>query len=699
MPDTDSNIDTENHKVSYPRSGREHPFDPLSYHELARTVQIVHESGNFRARMRFAAVTAREPDKTSMQTYKTDACYDRLVDVLIIDNENRCAIDAVVSLSQEVVLSFQDAEQQGQPPLTPDEFIEIENTAKMSELVADALRKRGLDISERGLVTVDPLGIGYYDEEDSPKRRLARAVFHVRKATDDLNYAHPVDGLAAIIDLDEREVIKVEDTGVVPVPQQMRNYDRRFIDKFREDIKPLEITQPDGPSFSVNGWQVEWQRWRLRVDFNIREGLVLRDVRYDDVDKGIERKIAYRMSIAEMTVPYGDSTLVQYRKNAFDAGEYGLGILANSLTHGCDCLGEIHYFDFDYVDTFGEIESIPNAICMHEEDDSILWKHTDLRTEKVEVRRSRKLILSFISTVGNYEYGFYWIFRQDGSIELEVKAIGVMQTGAVKPGERPKFGTLVEEGCYAPNHQHFFCARLDMNIDGPDNQVVEVDTRADPMGPGNPYGNAFYAVPTVLRTEKKARRNHSLETARYWAIQNPNVQNRMGTNVGYKILPTEIVNPFFQEGSSISKRGAYLDHHLWVTPYDRSENYPAGHFPNQNPGPDGLPVWTEKDRNIENEDIVVWYVFGHHHIPRLEDWPMMPSARLGFHLKPANFFDFCTCIDVPPSKAKSCGDVDERGFTPNKQTRRMRRDIRRQRLEEEAQRDLEERKERQSSTK
>ena len=678
-------VDVSSHTVKYPTSPLAHPLDPLTCQELERAVKIFHDSGKYGSDMRFISITTRDPDKDFMHAYVPHAPYERLADAVIVDGRSRSTIEAIVSLSRESVISFEVTKHAGQAPISPDEFVEVEIAAKMSNKVADALRKRGLDISDRNLICVDPWSVGYYGADEDPKNRVARATFYLRKEADDMQYAHPVEGLNALVDLYRKEVIKIEDAGVIPIPQTQRNYDRRFVKNFRTDIKPLEITQPLGASFTVAGWEVQWQRWRFRVGFNAREGLVLNDIRYNDVDKGRERPIIYRASIAEMTVPYGDSIQTQARKNAFDIGEYGVGVNTNSLTLGCDCVGEIHYFDFDFVNTAGEIEAIPNAVCMHEEDDSILWKHTELRTSKVEVRRGRKLIVSSIATLGNYEYAFYWIFRQDGSIELEVKAIGLMQTAAVPPGELPRFGTMVEEGCYAPNHQHFFCARLDMNLDGPNNQVVEVNTCADPMGPDNPLGNAFYARTTVLQKELDARRKHQYETARTWVVQNPNSKNRMGGNVGYKIQPMEVTLPYWRPESEIARRGGYLDYHLWVTPYDRSEAYPAGQYPNQNPGPDGLPVWTQKNRGIVNTNVVVWYNFGHHHIPRLEDWPLMPTAKLGFMLKPTNFFDMAACMDVPPSMAKKgCSMADERGFSTNKISRMSKNRIRRERLEAEA---------------
>ena len=182
-----------------------------------------------------------------------------------------------------------------------------------------------------------------------------------------------------------------------------------------------------------------------------------------------------------MFVPYGDPAPTHRFKNVFDMGEYGVGWLANPLTLGCDCVGEIKYFDGVVNDQDGEPMTIPNAICMHEEDYGIGWKHTDFRTEEVEVRRLRRLVISTIATVGNYEYGYFWYLYTDGTIEYEVKLTGVISTGALAPGERPEHGTLVAPGLYGPHHQHFFCVRLDMAVDGNANSVVQVDSEPLPV--------------------------------------------------------------------------------------------------------------------------------------------------------------------------------------------------------------------------
>jgi primary-amine oxidase len=337
------------------------------------------------------------------------------------------------------------------------------------------------------------------------------------------------------------------------------------------------------------------------------------------------------------------------RKNAFDAGEYGIGMCTNSLELGCDCLGEICYFDGVISAPSGEPVTIKNAICLHEEDYGILWKHVE-RDGRAEVRRSRRLVLSSIATVGNYEYGFFWYFYQDGSIEYEIKLTGIVSNGALPLGEERKYGTVLAPGVYAPIHQHFFSLRLDLDIDGEANSVYEVNTVTEDAGPENPFGNAFYAESTLLETEWDAQRRVNPNTARYWKIVNPNVKNGLGQPVAYKLMPGENTLPFNRPESSLIKRAGFTTNHLWVTPLAPGELHAAGQYPNQHAGGAGLPAWTAANRPLENRDLVVWYTMGHNHVPRPEDWPVMPTQHMGFKLQPAGFFDRNPALDVAPSK-------------------------------------------------
>lgn len=159
---------------------------------------------------------------------------------------------------------------------------------------------------------------------------------------------------------------------------------------------------------------------------------------------------------------------------------------------------------------------------------------------------------------------------------------------------------------------------------------------------------------TTLHTEQEAQRDLDALTSRSWRIINPAVTNPItGYPVGYEIMPTsKNVLPFAHPDSSYMRRAGFTGHHLWVTPYTPEERYPAGDYPNQNPGGDGLPRWTAANRNIENTDIVVWYLLGVHHPGRIEEWPVMPRAKYGFMLRPHGFFTQNPALDVPPPPAE-----------------------------------------------
>ncbi len=495
---------------------------------------------------------------------------------------------------------------------------------------------------------VDPWSAGYYGDESERGQRLLRALTWVRRVATGNGYAHPIENVIAIVDLLGMKVVRIEDHGVIPVPATVGEFDADKVGPMRGDVKPIEIHQPEGTSFSVCGNEVRWQKWSFRVGFNAREGLILHTVGYED--KGRVRSVLYRGSLAEMVVPYGDPSPTQWRKNAFDAGEYNIGSLANSLELGCDCLGEIYYFDAVFADGSGAPVTLKNAICMHEEDFGILWKHVDFRTGNVEVRRSRRLVVSFISTVGNYDYGFFWYFYQDGNIEFEVKLTGIISTGTLPNPEPYAFGQrLTPDGLYGPIHQHFFSVRLDLDVDGPLNSVYEVHTEAVPPGPENPHGNAFRTKSTRLRSESEAQQMTDPLVGRYWRVENPDVRNAVDEPVAYKLMPKNNVQSFSQPDASITSRAAFITKHLWVTPYRDDERYPAGDYPNQHPGGSGLPEWTKANRSIEQTDVVVWYTLGSLHPVRLEDWPVMPVQYAGFMLQPFGFFDANPALDVPPT--------------------------------------------------
>jgi primary-amine oxidase len=618
-----------------------HPLDPATAAEYLAGREIMAAAGLLPEPARFAYYGLAEPSKDEILADQAD----RRLRAFLVNIATGESTDVVVSLTEQKVVSARtlDPRTDGQMPILECDFETVTEIVKADPGWRAAMARRGLrDVSK---IRVCPITAGAFGPPDDDRRRFVRVLAFVQAREHDLAWAHPVDGVAAYVDLIEKKVFKVTDEFELPVPAESGDYDDEQVrGPYRTTLRPIEITQPQGPSFILNGPWLQWQDWSMRLGFDAREGLTLHQIALND--HGRERPVIYRASIPEMIVPYGDPRFRHWQAY-FDEGEYLLGKWANSLERGCDCLGEIAYLDATVTDDAGQPRTIQNAICIHEEDFGILWKHTDIFNGSAQSRRQRRLVVSFFTTVGNYDYGFYWYFYLDGTIECEVRATGVMFTQA-HPGRDHPYSTEVAPGLGAPYHQHLFCARLDMTVDGLANAVEEVDVSGLPVGPDNPYGNAIVATVTRLTRESQAGRRADGSRGRTWRILSTEQTNRFGHPTSYTLYPESAPVLLADPSAPLTARAGFATNHLWVTRYDPAQRYPAGDFVNQHPGGAGLPGYAAGDRDIDGTDVVVWHTFGPTHLPRLEDWPVMPVARCGFTLKPTGFFDRNPTLDVAP---------------------------------------------------
>ena len=645
-----------------------HPLNPLTLDEIATACDLVKVGADLSPRCRFPIVRLEEPTKSELASYAKGKRLPRLAFLVVLEATTGAATEYIVDLTSETIrdtkLLPNSEAPFGQPPVMIEEFMRCEQIVKADQGWRAAMRRRGLSDHDMEMAQIDPFSSGFFDRDFERGSRIVRAVSFFREDIKDNAYAHPIEGVVAVVDLVRHKVVDlIDDEVVIPIPKKKRSYAAAAIETPRTDIKPLNIEQPDGPSFSVNGWEVNWQKWNFRVGFTPREGLVLHQLGYQDGKR--RRSIIHRASVTEMVVPYADPTTNHYWKSAFDAGEYGLGTLANALELGCDCLGNIHYFDIPAADDKGNPFTMKNAVCMHEEDYGILWKHYEFRNGLFEVRRSRRLVISFFATVGNYDYGFYWYLYQDGTIQLEAKLTGIIQTAAVAPGAKYPWGGMVDENLGGPTHQHFFNVRMHMDLDGGGNSVTEHEFAPRPWGTDNPYGNVFDAKSRTLSRELDAASIADGQSGRYWKVINPQAKNQVGNPTGYKLIVMPSPLMLAQEGSFVRKRGGFATKHVWVTAYDPKEKYASGDYPNVHAGGDGLPRYIQQNRNLENTDIVLWHSFGHTHVCKPEDFPVMPVEYAGFTLKPNGFFDANPASDIAPDRnARSvmAGQKSDEGF-------------------------------------
>jgi primary-amine oxidase len=628
------------------RGATEHPLDPLSADEIRRAVAILRREQGVGPGWRFGSIDLREPSKQAVREFSPGDAIAREADIVCWSRDDGMTYNTRVSIGEDRVVSW-ESRPGVQANLTMDEYYECDDALKRNPRVIAALERYGITDMSRVLVDTWAYG-GLLVPEKYRDRRVGWTDVWVYDQEGSNPYANPLSGLHFIVDVNTLELLEIEDAGAIDRPRTMGEYVPRLVPGLRprEAVKPLEITQPEGVSFTLEGNLLRWQKWSMRLGFNVREGMVLHTLGYQDGER--LRPLAHRLSFAEMVVPYRDPTNDHKARTAFDIGEWGLGFMTTSLERGCDCLGEIAYLDAVVHDSQGEPRTIRNAICIHEEDNAILWKHVDPGAG-TEVRRARRLVVSFHATVANYEYLVYWRFYQDGNIECEVRATGIMVTSHFPEGGQPPYGTLVDDRTYAPFHQHCIVARLDLDIDGEANTVHMTESEALPTGPANELGLGLVQRSVPLRTELEGKQDYDWRTQRAWKVVNESATNRLGMPVAYKLVPGGCFPVMMDPASPVFRRAQVMGHTLWVTPYEQDERWPCGEFVVQSEEDTGLPAWTAADRAIENTDVVLWYVFGIHHVTRPEEWPVMAVDTVSFWLKPFGFFDRNPALDVPAS--------------------------------------------------
>ncbi|EJD00280.1 peroxisomal copper amine oxidase [Fomitiporia mediterranea MF3/22] len=696
-------------------SSNEHPLDPLSPDEItAISLEIrSHAAGkNGIKALKFITSNLIPPPKRDVLAFLGVPLTTGEKPAAAPPRVDRRAgsdfIDLITGDAYNVTLGLKDGKwivdtltklpKGTQPQISVEELAMAEDVVKKDARVIALVKELGLETEN---IACDGWSIGY-DERFPTNMRVQQALVFARFGTHENLYAHPLD-FVPVLDSNACKVIHIdfpphrdasgklsvsntlprpleEDTLTnakrdrIPVPTETFDFlpDLRGKNyKPRDDIKPLHIIQPEGVSFTMNGHELEWQKWKMHISFHHREGIVISTVTYND--EGTLRPVFYRLSLAEMIVPYGAPEFPHPRKFAFDAGEYGMGTMANDLSLGCDCVGAIHYLPGCYVGHNGSAIKIKNAICIHEEDNGLLWKHTDYRPGgRSFAARSRRLVVSMCCTLANYEYIWNYRFYQDGTVEFEVRLTGILQVYVGADNEANPYGTTVAKNINAHYHQHLFSLRVDPMVDGLSNSMLELDVVPAPGPTGsdeNFAGNAFTTESRILKTSLEGMRDYSFDRDRRWRIVNPNVAPHYSTGAqpGYGIAMKGAVQTLLaKEKSWIQKRAFFGTKALWVVKdkedADGSRIYPSGKYvPQTREEPtDSLGSWAKENANIDNEDIVLYLTLGTNHIPRPEDWPVMPSEHLNVYFKPQNFFRTNPSLDIPAANdPKSCAAFSE----------------------------------------
>ncbi|KIV98846.1 uncharacterized protein PV09_09417 [Verruconis gallopava] len=648
-----------------------HPLDPLTALEINSAAALLkeHESGNS---IHFKNIELLEPAKKQLKKYLRDerlgikhgSDLARRVSVLYYYRGTAKLFRAVIDLSARSIEEIQSLNPRYHGQADMDEVLEVRDVCINHPKVIERIKRFKLPESFTVVCDTWPYG----RDSAAATRRLAQCFLYAKDRSHPgaNSYDNPLP-FSPIIDYITKELVDIIElpcgddhsttTDLEYIPHEAKEWHHDLQTKpKRTDLKPLTVHQPQGPSFAIDGHLITWQKWRFRLGFNWREGMVLHDVTYDG------RELFHRLSLSEMFVPYGDPRTPYSRKSVFDVGDIGAGVAANNLALGCDCLGLIKYFSFVISDSNGRPVERPNAVCMHEIDDGIGWKHTDNATKQVSIVRSRVLVLQTIITVGNYEYIFMWHFDQAAALHYRIQATGILSTVPISPGYTVPYGTNVNEGVMAPYHQHIFALRIDPAIDGDGNSFVEEDSVPMPFDKDNPVGVGYITKKNTLLESgySEARPN------RVHKIVNPSVINKVSKRpVAYAIHSPQKEMLLAHPDSWHAKRAKYALQPYWVTAHRDNELYAAGDYTYQSlpedvdpasmtaPPRGDLASWAARRDNVDNEDIVVWHSISLTHNPRPEDYPVMPCETMTVSLKPSGFFEQNPALDVPQSTQRA----------------------------------------------
>ncbi len=615
-----------------------HALDPLNEAEFERAISLLKAEGLLGNGWYLQVLNLAEPEKTKAGYYPAFNPEKRNAYAVIIHFQKNERYECVLNLRSGDLLSKKAIK--GQPAILNIEYELVKKTIKSNPEWQKAMLKRGISNFES--VFVDTWGPGDLTNVNvDHSHRILRASFYL--VEDSTNpFARPIEGISAIWDATLGEIVQVTDLGVKPISPHKRDFS-----KAAQSESPAS-NSCDGKTYpwQISGTQVSWKNWRFRFQMHPREGLVLYDV--GQVSSGVFRPILDRASLSEMIVPYSDPGENWYWRAAFDEGDYGIGNNANPLQRGVHFPVDGQAIDTLIADNYGNIIKQPSSVAIYERSAGVLWSHYNPDNNLMLARSAKELVITFIFTVGNYDYGISWVFKENGTIQMHAILTGMLlakgyelnKCGRCSTLSRAdQFGMLIDTNLIATAHQHFFNFRLDFAVDGPHNSIAEVKLEEAGDDIENPYGNVFLINEYLLQSESESMRNPDSSSATHWWVYNPNRKNHLGHFSGYVLEPGE-GGAYKGKLNSMPFRAApFLKNSLHVTQYHPEEMHAAGDFPNQNEG-EGIPAWiATRDDSIVNKDLVVWYTLGVTHLPVVEDWPIMPIHKAQFTLKPMNFFE------------------------------------------------------------
>ncbi len=626
-----------------------HPLDGLSLAEHWTLYQTLRASGRLSDSAEFLYAGLHEAPKAEVLAWRPGQTFRREATVHLVDGG--MGYQAVVDLVNGTVLEY-EATTNRQYMATGSDGRSAATALENPEVRAALVRE---GITDFTMVLCWVQSMGYFDKPEEQGRRLGRVTCWDQ--TGSLSgWGRAITNVVAIMDLETGEILRVIDHGPTPRAEPVGEHHVEAVGKTRSPLPPIVVTQPMGVGYRLEGHEVSWESWRFHFRVDPRRGIVLSRVRYDD--DGSERSVLYQASLSELFVPYQDPAEPWNHQAYYDLGTYPaeFGGIASTLEPGADCPSNARYFDTFVITSNGSPTQRARVACLYERPGAEpAWRHS--RGNFVESRARRDLVLRMVMGAGNYDYLFDWVFKQDGSIRVTLAATGIDQVKDVFPAnasedggdadsKADRYGRFVAPNLVALNHSHFFNFRLDFDIDGRDNSLAVDKLVTERQDESNPRRSVWRVETIVPNREADGMRTSTLSAPEFWRVVNPGVLGPEGYPSGY-LLEGHGAKTLLSPDDYLQQRAGFTDHTLWTTPHSADELFAAGDYPTGSVAGAGLPSWTAENRSIVDTDIVLWYTIGFHHIPRPEDWPILPLELHGFDIKPAGFFRQSPAMTLP----------------------------------------------------
>jgi primary-amine oxidase len=609
------------------------PLDPLTADEIQRTVTTIKNAKNLTPATFFPVVKLSEPSKSFLQSWSPGQPFPRKSFANVFDRNANTLHEAVVDLNTSTLDSFTQ-KPGAQPVVSFEEYAAADALVRANAAWKKAMRDRGIDPKD---VYLDGWAAPDTSNAAPAGTRILKELSFYRGALPN-PYDRPIEGVVVTVDMNKLKVVDFVDSGIRPVDTTTSGSSATQ----RTDLKPLVVEQPNGPSFTLDGRNVSWQGWHFRVDWSPREGLVLDRIGYEQ--NGVVRSIINRLALSEIYVPYAIPDANWSWRSAFDVGEYDLGQYTVPREANIDVPENAVFFDEVAGDTgsTGGSYDVPHGIAMYERDGGSLWDRLDPTFVTRDARFARELVVTWAAAIGNYTYGVEYVFKMNGGIDVNANATGTtLNQGISSASQGNQNGTVVTPKIAAPGHQHFIDFRIDFDVDGTSNRVVEQNA----VSAAPPGGNAWKLQETTLGSE--GPRDASSATSRSWRIESTTKTNAVGAPTAYELEGSDTGVPYSSPTYPPLLAAPFAQHPFWVTRSKDRELYAGGDYPFEPSAGDGLTAYASPAENVNGQDVVVWYTVAVNHMPTVEEYPVMTTDSVHFSIEPDGFFDSNPALDAP----------------------------------------------------